>query len=114
VKYTNCSGRGLGEQLGQERPAHSVNEKERLAAVRRYQILDTPSDGAFDRVAAIAARVFKVPIATVTIVDEDRIWCKARHGVDVEEIPRSPGSVPRWCARTSPTWSRVRRGSLER
>ncbi|MET9528686.1 hypothetical protein [Streptomyces coeruleorubidus] len=48
-------------------------EAARIAAVRRYDILDTPPDGAFDRVAAMAARLFDVPVATVTIVDTDRI-----------------------------------------
>ncbi|WP_225637126.1 PP2C family protein-serine/threonine phosphatase [Streptomyces solaniscabiei] len=64
----------------------------RMEAVRRYDILDTPPDGAFDRVAALAARLFDVPVATVTIVDEDRIWFKAAHGLDgVSEIGRDPG-----------------------
>ncbi|MGA4845808.1 PP2C family protein-serine/threonine phosphatase [Streptomyces sp. G5(2025)] len=64
----------------------------RIAAVRRYSILDTPPDGAFDRVAAMAARLFDVPVATVTIVDTDRIWFKAAHGLeDVSEIGRDPG-----------------------
>src|SRR5918997_2276438 len=67
------------------------NEAERLAAVRRYDILDTPPDGAFDRVTRIAARLFDVPIAIVSIVDADRIWFKSHHGLDVREIPRSPG-----------------------
>ncbi|WP_329052984.1 SpoIIE family protein phosphatase [Amycolatopsis sp. NBC_01488] len=70
-----------------------AEEPERLAAVRRYAILDTPPDGAFDRVAALAARVLHVPIATVTIVDEDRIWFKAQQGLPegVREIDRDPG-----------------------
>lgn len=68
-----------------------LNENDRLAAVRRYNILDTPTDGAFDRVAAVAARVFAVPVATVTIVDEDRIWFKATHGLEVAEIDRDFG-----------------------
>ncbi|MFD5129760.1 PP2C family protein-serine/threonine phosphatase [Streptomyces olindensis] len=67
-------------------------ETARIAAVRRYDILDTPPDGAFDRVAAMAARLFDVPVATVTIVDSDRIWFKAAHGLDgVKEIGRDPG-----------------------
>ncbi len=66
-------------------------ERARLAAVARYQILDTPPDGAFDRIAALAANHFDVPIALVTVVDEDRIWFKSRHGIDVEEIGRDPG-----------------------
>jgi sigma-B regulation protein RsbU (phosphoserine phosphatase) len=67
-------------------------EAARIAAVRRYDILDTPPDGAFDRVAAMAARLFNVPVATVTIVDSDRIWFKAAHGLEgVKEIGRDPG-----------------------
>ena len=66
-------------------------EHERLAAVRRYDILDTPPDGAFDRLTKIAADLFNVPIAIVSIVDEDRIWFKSHHGLDATEIPRGPG-----------------------
>ncbi|MGA5143439.1 PP2C family protein-serine/threonine phosphatase [Streptomyces griseoincarnatus] len=67
-------------------------EAARIAAVRRYDILDTPPDGAFDRVAAMAARLFDVPVVTVTIVDTDRIWFKAAHGLEgVAEIGRDPG-----------------------
>lgn len=66
-------------------------ETERLAALRSYEILDTPSDGAFDRVTGLAARYFNVPVALVSLVDEDRIWFKSRHGLEAEEIPRSPG-----------------------
>jgi sigma-B regulation protein RsbU (phosphoserine phosphatase) len=67
------------------------DEEQRLAAVRRYAILDTPPDGAFDRICALAARVFGVPLASVTIVDEERIWFKACQGLDAVEIPRDPG-----------------------
>ncbi|MDX6724387.1 MAG: phosphoserine phosphatase RsbU/P, partial [Solirubrobacteraceae bacterium] len=41
------------------------DESERMAAVRRYDVLDTPPDGAFDRVTALAARHFGVPISIV-------------------------------------------------
>lgn len=67
-------------------------EAHRMDAVRRYSILDTPPDGAFDRIAAMAARLFDVPVATVTIVDDKRIWFKAAHGLDgVSETGRDPG-----------------------
>jgi len=66
-------------------------EAERLAAVKRYDILDSPPDGAFDRITALAARRFKVPIAIISIVDEDRIWFKSHHGLPVEQIDREPG-----------------------
>ena len=69
----------------------SESESQRLAAVRRYNVLDTPPDGAFDRITALAARHFDVPIAIVSIVDSDRIWFKSHHGLDVQEIGRDPG-----------------------
>jgi GAF domain-containing protein len=69
----------------------SQRENERLAALHSYEILDTPPDGAFDRITALAARHFNVPVALVSLVDEDRIWFKSRHGLEAEEIPRSPG-----------------------
>ena len=67
------------------------DEEARLAAVRRYDILDTPPDGAFDRLTSLAARQFGVPIAIVSVVDSDRIWFKSHHGVEVQEIGRDPG-----------------------
>ncbi len=68
-----------------------TNEQARLAAVRRYNILDTPSDAAFDRITSIAARLFHVPIAMVSIVDTQRIWFKSHHGLEVQQIGRDPG-----------------------
>ncbi len=89
-----ASGPPRGQRLAPvtvSEPA-GVAEQRRLAAVRRYEILDTPPDGAFDRLAALAARTLQAPIATVAFVDEDRIWFKACHGLDgVREIPREPG-----------------------
>jgi two-component sensor histidine kinase len=69
----------------------SDDEARRMAAVTRYDILDTPADGTFDRITAIAARRFDVPIAIISIVDHDRIWFKSHHGLDVAEIGRDPG-----------------------
>jgi signal transduction histidine kinase len=67
------------------------DEDVRLAAVHRYEILDTPCEGAFDRVTLLAARLFKAPISIVSIVDNDRVWFKSRHGIDVEQVGRLPG-----------------------
>jgi two-component sensor histidine kinase len=67
------------------------NESARMEAVRRYDVLDTPPDGAFDRVTAMAARIFNVPIAIISIVDHDRIWFKSHHGLPVQQIDREPG-----------------------
>ena len=71
--------------------AGESREALRLEAVKRYDILDTPPDGSFDRLAAIAARRFRTPIAIISIVDNDRIWFKSHHGLDVSEIDRAPG-----------------------
>src|SRR3978361_521059 len=67
------------------------NESQRLAVVKRYDILDTPPAGAFDRITALAARRFNVPISIISIVDHDRIWFKSHHGLDVKQIGRDPG-----------------------
>jgi PAS domain S-box-containing protein len=64
------------------------DEASRLAALRRYAILDTPPDEAFDRVARLAASLFQAPIALVSFLDADRAWFKAHIGVDLTEIPR--------------------------
>lgn len=72
-------------------PLIPADEAERHAAVRRYNLLDTPPDGAFDRITALAARLFSVPVAIVSVVDTDRIWFKSHHGTDVEQIGRDPG-----------------------
>jgi len=66
-------------------------EEARLAALRRYEILDTPPDLAFDRITMLAARLFRVPIAIISIVDRDRIWFKSHHGIDLNETGREPG-----------------------
>lgn len=72
-------------------PLIPEDEELRLAAVNRYEILDSPPDGAFDRITDLAARIFQVPIATITVVDEDRVWFKSKHGIDAEETGRDPG-----------------------
>lgn len=67
-------------------------ESSRLEALKRYEILDTPPDGNFDRLTLLAAKVFNMPIAIVSLVDEDRIWFKSAEGLgDLREIDRSPG-----------------------
>ena len=68
------------------------HENERLAAVRRYDILDTPPDGSFDRITALAASLFKVPISIISLVDHDRVWFKSHHGLEgVTQIGKEPG-----------------------
>ncbi len=86
-----CAPAPADDRRAAAEPADAA-EASRLAAVARYDILDTPPDGAFDRVAALAARWFGTPIATVSIVDEDRVWFKASRGLQgVTQVGRHPG-----------------------
>jgi signal transduction histidine kinase len=66
-------------------------EQSRLQALQRYQILDTPAEGSFDRITSLAAHLLGVPVAITTLVDTDRVWFKSRHGVDLQEVNREPG-----------------------
>jgi GAF domain-containing protein/anti-anti-sigma regulatory factor len=72
--------------------ARSPDEPARLAAMRRYHVLDISRDRGFDRVAALAARSLAAPIATVSFVDAEWVWFKGRHGLDRQaRTPRVPG-----------------------
>ena len=62
----------------------------RLANLREHYILDTPPDAAFDDLTAIAADIFGVPMALVSLVDAERQWLKSRVGLEVSETPREP------------------------
>jgi PAS domain S-box-containing protein len=68
--------------------AAPAGERERLGALERFRILDTEPEERFDRVARLAARLFRTPIALVTFLDGHRQWHKARVGITRTEIPR--------------------------
>lgn len=67
----------------------SASEAERLAALRRYRILDTDPERAFDDLALLASQICGTPMALITLVDSDRQWFKARVGVEFVETSRS-------------------------
>ena len=73
------------------KPVLPENEAERLNALLRYQILDTPPEPAFDRIAEMAANFFHVPMAGVSLVDGDRVWFKSRVGINVHQTARDAG-----------------------
>jgi serine/threonine protein kinase len=74
--------------LGGQRPQAPDPEAARVAAVKDFNLLDSPPDAEFDRITALAARIFDVPVAVISVVDDHRVWLKSRHGLDVAEIAR--------------------------
>lgn len=69
-------------------PPEPENEHDRLEALRRYDILDTPSEEIFDRIGRLARLVAETPMAFVTFIDAHRQWFKTCIGVDVAETSR--------------------------
>ncbi len=61
----------------------------RLCALTRYGLLDSAPDRRFDEITALVRRLFDVPVALVSLVDENRQWFLARDGLDLAETPRS-------------------------
>lgn len=74
-------------------PEAKEDEDRRLAAVRRYELVDQPIEEAYQRIAFIARMVFNTPIATVSMVERDRVWLAACEGLSggVREVGKEPG-----------------------
>lgn len=64
------------------------DEPARLAALRRYDVLDTPPEEPFDKLTALVRSILNVPICAVTLVDSERQWFKSRPGLGVTETAR--------------------------
>ena len=69
-------------------PPKPPDEARRLRTLQSMCILDTPAEERFDRVTRLACRLFDVPIALVSLVDDERQWFKSRQGLDATETPR--------------------------
>ncbi len=62
-------------------------QADRLAALRSYQILDTPRESDYDEVAQLASEICRTPISVINLIDDDRQWFKAEVGLGVRETP---------------------------
>jgi diguanylate cyclase (GGDEF)-like protein/PAS domain S-box-containing protein len=65
-----------------------ANEQARLAELRKYDILDTEPEAAFDSMVQLAAYICQTPIAAISLIDEHRQWFKAIAGLDARETSR--------------------------
>ena len=65
-----------------------TDEPARLAALKRLAVLDSAPEEPFENVVALVRTVLDVPMAAVSLLDEDRQWFKARSGVEASETPR--------------------------
>lgn len=66
-------------------------EEDRIKALLRYDILDTPPDNTFDKLTKLAAQLMKVPVAIISLVDKDRVWFKSKFGLDAQQMEREDG-----------------------
>jgi len=64
-------------------------DRDRVAALQKYAILDTEPEQAFDDLTLLASFVCKTPIALISLVDEDRQWFKSKVGMDACQTSRN-------------------------
>jgi diguanylate cyclase (GGDEF)-like protein len=73
-----------------------IQEEQRLQAVRTHAIADTPPEAEFDALARVAAHALDAPMALIGMLDADRLWLKAKVGIDALWLPRDGA----FCAHT--------------
>ena len=66
------------------------NDSERLKKLYSYEILDTPAEITFEKIAALAAMIFNSPVAQINFVDQDRVFFKSNISeLNLKEVPRA-------------------------
>ena len=70
-------------------PLMTKDEPMRLASLYATDLLDSPVEERFERITRLAQTLFEVPIAAVSLVDEDRQWFKSRQGLGAAETSRA-------------------------
>src|ERR1700722_9343107 len=82
--------------------ARPATEPERLAALRSLDLLDTAAEDRFDVLTRLAARLFKVPISYVALVEDDRQWFKSLGGLVDFQTSREVAFCSHTILRTAP------------
>src|SRR5690606_10579909 len=85
----NAQPPGMRRRIPVAKAPVPPDETARLAVLRAAGLLDTPPAPELDRLTRLAARVFRVDIALVTLVDEQRQWFKSKVGLEVAETARA-------------------------
>ena len=85
-------------------PVHDAqaHEAERLKTLRGYEILDTPDEEPFDRIVRLVCVTLDVPIALISLIDQDRQWFKARVGLRARQTARDISFCDRAIRRDAP------------
>lgn len=78
------------------KPAIPANESQRLAALQRYRILDTPREQEYEDLVTIARTICGTACGAVTLIDRERQWFKSMQGLEGEQTPREDA----FCAHT--------------
>lgn len=78
-------------QIKQKLSISLESEKERISALHRYKILDTPSNPSFDNITLLASRLINVPVSLISFVDVERVWSISHQGTDVSQYERIDG-----------------------
>ncbi|RFU45205.1 GAF domain-containing protein [Paraburkholderia sp. DHOC27] len=83
-------GEGASGSEAQERMPYPVpaNEAQRVLALRRTGLIDSPYEAAFDRLAWLTARTLSAPMSMISLLTPERQWFKAHYGLTLRETPR--------------------------
>lgn len=65
------------------------DEPARIAALQRYDVLDTPPEAPFDKITNLVRTVLGVPMSAVSLIDAERQWFKSHPGLDSGETARN-------------------------
>lgn len=79
-----------------------VHEAARLDALKQLDILDSPPSESFDRITRMASQIFGLPVAAISLTDEDRQWFKSRVGFDHTELGRTRAPCAEVAEKTAP------------
>jgi hypothetical protein len=84
-------------------------EAERLNALHELDVLDSPAEEAFDRIARLTKKLFDVPVAIVSFIDAHPQWYKSSLGATVTEVSREQSFCQYVIADGTPSWSPMQR-----